>query len=345
MTFKFLSATYARSQLSGTFRFGRLRYYQLLEYLYDDPYIGDANDGVATTIVNAKITSPEDPLARRLEQVAIIGPGISNAKISFQNVKLINDVDCFAFCCTARFSDEIAREMYDSSGYDRCIRIAGRQVLANHIWKSGVVQELNGRYVKDVFTRIAHGRIQYCQAEGDIRDGPAVPANPFVKLPRYTSQCEYRYALFPRQPLEFDALTIVCESAAILMTEYLLPERAAERSHHEKSGASLDATLSQLQTVIKRYQLEMHAINEMYRSVDHTPQAWKNALSNRDAAHAKFKVEQEHEYMSELHRCYAAIRKFNGGEPGIDRAIISRHPLHGLATLLETALARWRVGA
>lgn len=211
---RLLNKTHSESLLRGSFRFGRLRYYQMLEVVFDDESIGDAQEGAVSAVVSTKLTpeNMDDPVRKSLAESGFITVR-GNSSIEIRNTTFTNEVDCFVCCWSTSTTPELSGT---GSAYDTCVTAAGAKSLAHCLNSFGVERE-SGSKILDLFAPILSGRVQYSDTEHDMATGPLPSGDPFRKRTRYRHQAEYRFVLIPRAKIAADFIYVECHPATELL--------------------------------------------------------------------------------------------------------------------------------
>lgn len=255
MFYKFLDKKYVAGTQAGKLKFGRLRYYQLLEVFTGDQWIGDRNEGVATTKVNATMREgdPQDAvLLQRLSEAGVLKLGSGGgACVEMHGVIIRNVVDCFVFCFSAGEIEHLASSMSSPCrakyAYDGCLRLLDPNEIAQRIWAYGMV---DGKPLPELFKSLHLGPVSYEWAERDLSDGPIASGDPFVKSAGYIEQREWRFVLIPHASIEEDGLFVECEAISDLLVEEALNVPA--RSHAAgdlRKAPDIDAIVKEIQGI------------------------------------------------------------------------------------------------
>ncbi|HEX3141883.1 MAG TPA: hypothetical protein VHQ87_17640 [Rhizobacter sp.] len=185
--FKFLDQKDVPLMLSGSFRFGRLRNYQLLEMVYGDREIGDRREGASALHAHAK------------------------------GLTISNQIDCFALCLSLGTPDVFA------GTYDGCVSINDVGRLARVIFAHG---QIDGRPFTSVFRDLACDAVTYDWVETDLAHTDDASPSPFRKSPRFARQAEVRIAVVHREPIEADSITVRCHPRRVARLLEEVPVKA-----------------------------------------------------------------------------------------------------------------------
>jgi hypothetical protein len=209
--YKFLSSRHVETTLSGSIRFGRLRYYQLLEGIFGDNRIGDLNEGRSISVIERSEVIPgaEGASERELLRSAAIQID-EGSGVTVINHRIIREIDAFIFCFSHGELEDLraimARENDHGASYDACIELRDIQALASRIFSDGIVEGMGK--VKDLFHRIRLGKVSYRSNIFDFRDGGPRPGDAFLKQMTYSDQSEVRIALYPREKIDADGIFV-----------------------------------------------------------------------------------------------------------------------------------------
>lgn len=202
--FKFLHADDVEKVLTcRSLKFGRLAYYRLLENVYDDQWIGDAQDGVTRSVVSFEIhDQPIDHPDRDLARQAgfNIAPG---SRVVVRGMNIAKFVDGFVLSLSVGNLEPLSAAMCraaDRPNYNACIEIGVAELI-----EAVKNSTFEGRPISETFT-VEHDFIIYLDdSPGDGRT--IAPADPFRKRSIYRSQSEYRIFLLPREAVpKIDAI-------------------------------------------------------------------------------------------------------------------------------------------
>lgn len=153
--YKFLQSQHINLLLGGKFRFGRLRYYQLLEAVTEDQWIGDMDEGRAINLIDRVVLQAGD--GQEAIRTRLVDAGINvdaNASLTLYDSQTISDLDCFVFSVSRGELSLLKSAMCSPEkpdyAYNACVRISGLRHLAHTIWNEGVLCH-NGQCVSDAF--------------------------------------------------------------------------------------------------------------------------------------------------------------------------------------------------
>lgn len=193
----------------GNFKFGRLKYYRLLEAVTGDQWIGDLNEGIHITESGKIEISPENPNLEAREELAKarIAQVSESSTLIMEGVKIISQRDCFVLSLADGDLDALAQAMCSQEpgklGYDGCIEILDLTKLASLIHLNGKLPD--GSRVSNLFT-IEVGGVKYEVLEPhDFQSSLFIPpGDAFLKSKTYSAQCEVRIVLYPKERMEND---------------------------------------------------------------------------------------------------------------------------------------------
>jgi len=153
--YKFLHSQHINLLLEGRFRFGRLRYYQLLEAVTKNQWIGDMDEGCAINFIDHVVLQAGD--GRDAIRSRLVEAGLTvaaDASLTLYDSCTISHLDCFVFSVSRGELNLLTSSMCSPDkpdyAYDACVRISGLRHLADAIWKEGVLCH-NGQRVSDAF--------------------------------------------------------------------------------------------------------------------------------------------------------------------------------------------------
>jgi hypothetical protein len=324
---RLLTKNHAESLLQGSFRFGRLRYYQMLEIVFEDESIGDAQEGTVSAVVNAIITSDNtnDPVRASLEKSGIISVS-QNSSIEFRNSTFNNEIDCFVSCWSTLATPDLTGT---GSTYDTCVTAAGAKSITHYLNSLGVERE-SGSNILELFDPIVSKRMQYYDVAHDMATGPLPGGDPFRKRTRYQHQAEYRLVLVPRTKIAADFVHIECPQA----TEFLSSTPIERSPDVAPNPPDLHPGVEYFQQLLSSILAAWHRIqNELTISDDQAFRAncvasrsafdaavWRAvqdaSLARRTVALAEF----DHVHLKNLRRCLFELRCMPLNE-SLDRAL------------------------
>jgi hypothetical protein len=224
---------HAEAMLKGSFRFGRMRYYQMLEVVFDDDSIGDVEEGLSSATVSVTINeeNSNSPIVKNLANFIKVS---GTSQVELENATFIHQTDCYICCWSTTKSPDLSGA---GSSYDTCVTSSGAKSLAHYLSRFGVERE-SGLPLTELFGRIAAGRVHYHDSTHDLSNNPLPNGNPFRKRKKYQNQSEYRIVLFPKQPLNLDFVMIDCSSASSLLSAESITLKTAVKSQNSPRGQS-----------------------------------------------------------------------------------------------------------
>ena len=243
MFYKFLDKQYVAGTAAGRLKFGRLRYYQLLEIVTGDQWIGDRKEGLAKTTVNATLRADDPNDAALIERAESAGlfrlePG-RKTQVTMKDVTLYNVVDCFVFCVSngdlAILTTEMTAPERKKYAYDGCIHLVDPAEIAKRIWERGTV---DGQPVSTNFEGVRFGPVTYEWKESEFTSAPVGKGDPFLKDAIYSPQREWRFVLFPRAAIPKDSVFVECESISDLLVPISLSLSTPTQAPSEFDGVS-----------------------------------------------------------------------------------------------------------
>ncbi len=339
---RLLTQSHSELLLRGSFRFGRLRYYQMLEIVFEDESIGDAQEGVASVVLSTNIApgNTDDPVRANLAKGGFIHV-TGNSSIEIRNTTFRNEVDCFVCCWSTSATPELSGT---GSAYDTRVTATGAKSLAHYLNRFAVERD-SGSKLTELFMPVAARRVQYCDAVHDMATEPLPSGDPFRKRARYRHQSEYRLVLEPKVTIAADFVHIECPQAS-----ELLKSSPIERSQvanpipatQPKSAEYFQQILSSIfaaweklqQALMNREKLESSGYRNITRgSCDAAtwPADPVASLTRRNAALAEFDRVQ----LKDLRRCLFELRKPPLNE-ALDRALAQGASSERLIHLYES---------
>jgi hypothetical protein len=217
---------------AGSLRFGRIRYYRLLEVMTDDSHIGDRREGISTNIVPPMSLTPSSPpeILERLSGIIGFGPGATGSSITISGGMTIYDqTDGYVFSMAEGRLPDLVSSMCSadraSYAYDGCVEVLDRSKLMSLVSDASIVESK----VSDYFT-VTIDKVQYTDAVGDQISQPMLPSL-FRKSCAYSYQSEIRIALQPKaslpESLVKDALYLQINPAGLFLTHEIdVPARS-----------------------------------------------------------------------------------------------------------------------
>jgi hypothetical protein len=208
--YKFLDKEHLPSILEKvSLKFGRLKYYRLLEAVTGNQWIGDLNEGVCVTESGKIEISPESPNleAKQALAKARIAHVNESTTLIMEEAKFISQVDCFVLSLAAGDLDTLVQAMcsqgHGNFGYDGCIEIPDLSQLEQLIRSNGKLSD--GSCVSELFA-IEVDKVRYeALTPHDFQSSLAIPpGDPFRKSEIYSTQCEVRVVLYPKERMEID---------------------------------------------------------------------------------------------------------------------------------------------
>lgn len=313
---RIISKDYVPQLLQGAFRFVRLRYYRMLEVVFEDSSIGDAHEGVASTVVTTTI-SPEsysDPVHQNLVKSGVISVS-GNSRIEIKDMTIRNEIDCFVSCWSTSQTPDLAG---GGVAYDACVTCKGAKSLAYYLGNYGVERE-SGKGVRELFRPIASGRVQYLDLQHDFAKGPMPSGEPFRKRTRYRQQSEYRFVFVPLEPINRDFLWVDCQKASELLKE--TPFQRAANTAADVAAASkpvedyqqtLDVLLRKWRNLQSQLSVQDDLEREAFR-VDRNSafdaQKWRAIVDASFARRKAVQAEYDRDHLKQLRRCLFELRK------------------------------------
>lgn len=192
--YKFLHSEHLPDLLSGKILVRPLRFYQLLETVFRDEWIGDENEGLAINRVRDVDFAADDDPARR-ERLRSIGWHISGPSRVVGGLHLAFS-DAFVFSLSqGEIQPLTAAFCSGAAPYTACVEIADLSAFARCAWCDGIVDD--GVRVKDLFAEPVAGEIRYGPNAAYLDDEAPLASDPFRKAPRYASQSEVRVVFQP----------------------------------------------------------------------------------------------------------------------------------------------------
>lgn len=181
-----------------TLKFGRLRYYRLLEIATLNSRIGDRREGLAFTRVD-KVTvgnGQNEDIRHALEEAGIAK--VNGGELTLQASVFSNEIDCFVMSLGAGSFKDLSKELAESGpdAYDAALELSSFDQLIRAIG----VAEYDGHPLRERF-EIYAGSVQYGKHEPSdlLLTGRVETGDPFFKDEQlYKHQSEFRLALIPK---------------------------------------------------------------------------------------------------------------------------------------------------
>ena len=309
---RLLTEPHAKSLLQGSFRFGRLRYYQMLENVFADESIGDAQEGAVTASLSVNIT-PEnmnDPIRINLEKSGFIKVS-GNSSVEIHNATLRNEIDCFVCCWSTSPTPNLSGT---GSGYDTSVTATGAKSLAHYLNNLGVERE-SGSKIPDLFFPIVAGRVQYGNFDYDMTNGPLPSGNPFQKRTRYQYQSEYRLVLRPRKTIDSDFVTIECPQAAELLKSASIKSSQVAMTNTFQTTEYLEELEELLFSILAAWhELEFNKDLWLQPRIKANQKAfaaetWRADVEKSQAIRTEAMAKFDHMHLNDLQRCLFELRK------------------------------------
>ncbi|MET3762699.1 hypothetical protein [Sphingomonas sp. UYEF23] len=235
---------------AGSLRFGRIRYYQLLEAMTGDSHIGDRGEGKSTNFVRPMTLKSDSPseVIERLSGIFSLGPNSSGNSITITGgLEIQQQDDAYVFSMAEgdlpTLVSSMCHEDRASYAYDGCVEVIDRARLVSLIRGTKIA----GLNVADHF-HVAIDRVHYTDAVGDHIYQPLLPSV-FRKSTTYSYQSEVRIALQPKTglhpALDKDALIIQVNPEGLFVTRDIDVSAA---SHVPKTEENLEEALEILRS-------------------------------------------------------------------------------------------------
>lgn len=259
--YRLIENKYAQSLLRGEFRFVRLRVYQMREIVFEDDSIGDVEEGAASSKFGFEFT-PESqgaPIRKTLEEKGLMKVS-GGSRVDAKTISIRSEVDCFVSCWSVSSKPDLSGV---GSRYDTCVTASDAVTLAHLLYTQGVEFE-TGQSVGSVFLPIRFDEVDYLDREFDIAAGVLPSGDPFVKRRKYSKQAEYRFVLFPRSPVNADAVTVKCPTATALLSSRAVTPTCVEKvfDHPERISAHWRSELDMLVESWRVLQTKLHEEDE-----------------------------------------------------------------------------------
>lgn len=334
--YRLMEKEHSGSLLRGSFRFGRLRYYQMREVVFEDESIGDAQEGVVSAApVTAIFTDGEaiDTASTNLAKSGFID--YQGGTAMFFGTTFTKEIDCFVSSWSTSATPDLSGA---GAAYDTCVIAAGAKSLAYYLSNLGVESKSRSR-IQELFKPILARRVQYQDSTYNFSECPLPDADPFRKRTRYRYQSEYRLLLIPRTAISADFVTIDCPQAAHLLrsvpvqpsqvAELNAPAVPSDTSYYQKLLSSILEAWWQLQG-----QLNLDDRTRLATDSDLDAVAWRTSrdawLIHRTAVLAEF----DRTYLKKLRRCLYELRKAPLNE-FLDRVLARGASSDGLISAYE----------
>lgn len=200
--FRFLDSRYIDKWLSGNLRVGNARYYRLLETITNDDFIGDCHEAQTIVDTGPVLITPgnrEPKTTEMLKTQRFFDNVPEGMTIDMPNgMQTLKRVECFilslSFGGLADLKPSMTNPRKIKPSYDGCVEILDIEAFCRHIEKEA---KINGAPFKDFFNRVEHKTVKYTGQNTDIYSRK-IEADPFLKLPKYEVQKEYRLVFYPQ---------------------------------------------------------------------------------------------------------------------------------------------------
>jgi hypothetical protein len=334
--YRFTRKAWAEQLCGGSLRFGRLKYYQLLEAVFNDAAVGDRHEGKASTKIDFDPSggpSDSEIYDRIIDTGAIVGP--MGSWVASGNI-FTREVDSFISCWSTKSDNGIEGMGAD---YDSRVALDDPQAFADAIWESGV-EMVSGSPVSTLFHRIEHGIVHYSARTFDITKEAAGEPSVFIKRPDYQSQAEYRFALFPKDKIARDNVVISCPRAGDLLHMTYLGESpgTGEKSDYFDPATVLADIVSRfaaLTNVLReRQDIKLKAV-QVIPVTEEVVANWQAVMAACNEYEADKKMEFDKSHRPKLLKALFALRRENAPNEGLDRAILQEYPTSILLKLAK----------
>ncbi len=204
--FRFTGEAPLKKQVKGLLRFGRLYRYRLLETVTGDQWIGDANEALATTLIDISLRAGDGNLdAREKLKAAGISVG-ENAEVTFTDCRTTQSLDCFVLSLSAGHFPTLEAAMCqatDRPNYNACFRLTDLSGMGHAI----AAARYGAGRVQDAFY-VHFGPVRYGEPAHDFGTQGVNLGDPFVKALKYRSQAEWRFVLVPKITVAGDFVSV-----------------------------------------------------------------------------------------------------------------------------------------
>lgn len=228
--YRFMPSRYMDGMLDGNFRFGSLKYYRLMESVFDDDWIGDSEDGkFITEIERVEVIGgqPDSEVRQKLKMLKIVD-GDGDGDVLIEGVRLISEVNGYVLCFSVGDRSELEEDML-KDGYDSCLSFPDLECLANVIYYEGV--DANNRPASEIFNFPLFGVVSYTSNTASFESvgehNGWGGASPFVKRVKYKKQREYRIFLESKLGMDEDFVVLKVEDIGVLCKQEF---RGSEKS-------------------------------------------------------------------------------------------------------------------
>lgn len=256
--YRFMDSQYINDFLSGKIRFGRLKYYQLLEIVEQDRHIGDKGDGVAVTEVDIHLRGQEATPEIR-ENLSKAGFNFGDlgeiGEVKIENGRSYKDIDCFVLSLSKGDLDDLIDNMCSPErlkyAYDGCIEVTDIETFVMEIVKNAIYDD---KHISEMFCRLQCDDVFYEGNTQDFRDGVVIP-NAFRKDPFFKRQSEYRIVLYPAPNLkiDFDHIILSINIKPEVVRKIEIPEIKKENYKREEIIRDHEEAVQILKECIELY--------------------------------------------------------------------------------------------
>jgi hypothetical protein len=333
--FKFLHSKHIDTLRSGCFRFGRLKYYQLLEIVEKSKWIGDREEGRSTSIVeNYTLGTGNDIIDSTANRFIQYSPG---AHVNLYNHKFIDQIDAFVLSVSAGDITALSNIMYDKEKYvipyDACIEIIDINKLAYLIWHHGV-DCTSGKKISELFYDCIVDEVIYRNPLYNLQEGD-IPINKlpcFIKDPIYSTQSEVRIVLLQHideRTIKHDNINIKIDIEDGLLGQYHKSEVIVAETSNTNSKYS-NFSNEELKNAFINLIKDMKVINDNSpprpeRKFGQTPKDHEKEINEhlKKESEKKF-TKYQLEFKNQIIELYWALRTIGFQEEGLDNFLLKR---------------------
>jgi len=259
IAYKFLRSTDTHFLMNGSFKFGSINFYQMLEYVYDDQWIGDKNEGISVNVINDLSVLPEQneeinsKNAKTLEMLGLAENVALGATVSFQHISFISQKHAYIMSLSVGDFSGLANAMANppegQEPYDACIEISDVEAFANCLYECGTI---GGTRLTSILPPPQKGNVTYESNSGDLLTSP-VESSIFRKSPSYRNQSEYRIAFLLNDMPDNDAIYICCPDATKYLSHKTMPTARNSFTQKTAKADSVQDSLAALSRIVALY--------------------------------------------------------------------------------------------
>lgn len=224
--YKFLQSEHIGYLLKGSMRISSLSHYRALKC---EQWIADIREGTTEVdVIHFDSNEHDYDTLTPIGYSPLVGP--SKGRVILDDVLLSYPCpDVFIFCASRGDLRSLSEAMWQGEDpakkpYDACVRIVDIEHLAHRMFHRGVVVEMGGAKVSQLFGDFRCKPVEYSNFSWSPKIGRPPPPSPFVKHYTFAEQREIRIVFQPRQAILLQSLTIkIPRPERLLVEEFRSP--------------------------------------------------------------------------------------------------------------------------